>query len=98
MHIFFPLGGSLFTYREVGKWKTRRFFFGPKFENIRVVQQVGSKTKMWDVGSGKDRMVFAINSDPFGIKLNSTFNKWSLDQGQKTINQLIPIKFPIQPL
>ena len=28
---------------------------GPNFENIRVVQKVGSKTKMWDVGC--DRMV-----------------------------------------
>ena len=45
-------------------------------------------TKMWDVGC--DRMVFAINSDLFLMKFNSKFNEWSLDQGQKTINPLIP--------
>ena len=41
---------------------------GPNFENITVVPQIGSKPKMWDVGC--DRMVFAINSDLFLIKLN----------------------------
>ena len=61
---------------------------GPNLENIRVVQKIGSKTKMWDVGC--DRMVFAINSNLFLIKFNDFFNKWSLDQGQKTINPLIP--------
>ena len=43
---------------------------------------------MWDVGC--DRMVFAINSELFLIKCNAKFNEWSLDQGQKTINPLIP--------
>ena len=33
-------------------------------------------------------MVFAINSDLCLMKLNSFFNKWSLDQGQKTINTI----------
>ena len=60
----------------------------PNPENIRVVQKVGSKTKMWDVGC--DRMVFAINSNLFLIKFNSFFNKWSLNLDQKTINPLIP--------
>ena len=41
---------------------------------------------MWDVGC--DRMVFAINSDLFVIKFNYEFNKWSLDQGQKTIDPM----------
>ena len=57
---------------------------GSYFENIRVVPKIGSETKMWNVAC--DRMVFAINPNLFLIKLNSTFNKWSLDQGQKTIN------------
>ena len=57
---------------------------GPNLENIKVVQKMGSKTKMWDVGC--DRMVFAINADLFAIEFYSFFNKWSLDQGQKTIN------------
>ena len=61
---------------------------GPNFENIRVVQKIGSGTKMWNVGC--DRMVFAINSDLFLIEIDSFFNKWYLDQGQKTINPLIP--------
>ena len=47
-----------------------------------------SRTKMWDVGC--DRMVFAITSDLFLIEFNSKFNKWSLDQGQKTINPILP--------
>ena len=34
-------------------------------ENIRIVQKVGSETKMWDVGC--DQMVFAIHSDLFVI-------------------------------
>ena len=38
---------------------------------------------------GCDRMVFAINSDLFFIEFDSKNNKWSLDQGQKTINPLI---------
>ena len=38
---------------------------------------------------GCDRMVVAINSNLF-LKHNSFLNKWSLDQGQKTINPLIP--------
>ena len=61
---------------------------GPHFENVRVVPKIGSKTKMWDVGC--DRMVFAINSNLFLIEFDSFFNKWSLDQDQKTINPLIP--------
>ena len=36
-------------------------------------------------------MVFAINSNLFSIKFNSFFDKWSLDQGQKTINPLVPL-------
>ena len=62
---------------------------GPNFENIRVVPKIGSKTKMWDVGC--DRMVFAINSNLFLIWFNSFIDKWSLDQGQKTINPGIPL-------
>ena len=88
MRIFFPLGRGLFTRREVGKWRKRRSIFGPNPENIKVVPINGSKTKMRDVGC--DRMVFAINSDLFSIKFYSFFNKWSLDQGQKAINRLIP--------
>ena len=61
---------------------------GLNFENMRVVQKIGSGRTKGDVGC--DRMVFAINSDLFLIKFNSQFNKWSLDQGQKTINPLIP--------
>ena len=61
---------------------------GPKFENIRVGQKIGSARIKGDVGC--DRMVFAINSDLFLIKLNYCFNKWSLDQSQKTRNPLIP--------
>ena len=41
---------------------------GPNPENIIIVQKVGSKTKMWNVGC--DRMVFAINSNLFLIKFN----------------------------
>ena len=52
---------------------------GPNLENIIVVQKVGSKTKMWDVGC--DRMVFAINSDICLVTFNLFLNKWSLDQG-----------------
>ena len=61
---------------------------GPNLENIRIVQKVGPKTKLWDVGC--DRMVFAINSDLVLIHFNSFANKLSLDQGQKTINPSIP--------
>ena len=60
--------------------------FGSKFGKYKNSQKNGSKTKMWDVGC--DRMVFAINSKLFLIEFNSFFNKWSLDQGQKTINPL----------
>ena len=62
--------------------------YGPFWENTTVVLKICSRTKMWDVGC--DRMVIAINSDLFLIKFNSEFNKWSLEQGQKTVNQLIP--------
>ena len=61
---------------------------GPNFENIRVVQSVGSGRIKGD--GGCDRMVFFMNSNIFSSKFNSFFNKWSLDQGQKTINPLIP--------
>ena len=61
---------------------------GPDFENLRIVQQIGSGRTKGDVGC--DRMVFAINSNLFSIQLNSFSYKWSLDQGQKTINSLIP--------
>ena len=88
MRIFFPLGGGLFTCREVGKRRKRRSILGPNPENIRVVQKVGSGRITGDVGC--DRMVFAINSNLFSIESNSFFNKWSLDQSQKTINPLIP--------
>ena len=44
---------------------------------------------MWDVGC--DRMVFAINYNIFLSNINYIFNKWSLDQIQKTINPLILI-------
>ena len=47
---------------------------------------------MWDVGC--DRMVFAINYDLFLIKIHFIFNKWYSNQGQKTINPLIPYSFP----
>ena len=56
-------------------------------EHIRVVQQIGSGRIKGDVGC--DRMVFAINPDLFLIEFHSKINKWSLDQGQKTINPLI---------
>ena len=46
---------------------------GPNFENIRVVHQIGSGRIKGDVGC--DRMVFAINSNPFSIKFNSKLNK-----------------------
>ena len=49
---------------------------------------------MWHVGC--DRMVFAINSNLCSIKFNSTFDKWSLDQGQKTKNPLIPLLVPLR--
>ena len=88
MRIFFPLGASLFTCRKVGKRRKRRSILGPNPENITIVQKVGSETKMWDVGC--DRMVFAVNANLFLIKFNSFFNKWFLDQGQKTINPFIP--------
>ena len=55
-----------------------------------------SRTILWDVGC--DRMVFAINSDLFLINFISKFNEWSLDQGQKTINPLIPYQFPYSTL
>ena len=61
---------------------------GPNLENIRVVQKVGSGRTKGDVGC--DRMVFATNSDLFWFPFDSKFSKWSLDQGQKTINPLIP--------
>ena len=38
---------------------------------------------------GCDRMVFAINYDLCLIEFDSKIHKWSLDQGQKTINPLI---------
>ena len=63
-------------------------FLGPHFENIRVVHNIGFGRIKGDVGC--DRMVFAINSNLFLIQFNSFFNKWSLNQGQKTINPLIP--------
>ena len=68
---------------------------GPKFEHIRVVQQIGSGRTKGDVVC--DWMVFAINSNIFVIHCNYGFNRWSLDRGQKTINPLIPINSPIQP-
>ena len=61
MRICFPLGGGLFTYREVGKRRKRRSISGPTFENIRVVQKIGSGRIKGDVGC--DRMVFAIKSN-----------------------------------
>ena len=72
MRIFFPLGASLFTCKEVGKWRKRMSILGQNPENIGVVQKVGSKTEMWDVGC--DRMVFAINSNLFLIQFNYFFN------------------------
>ena len=56
---------------------------GSYFENIKVVQKIGSGMIKGYVGC--DRMVFAISSNLFLIRINSFFNKWSLDQGQKTI-------------
>ena len=87
MRICFPLGTDLFTSREVGTLRKGRSMFGSYLENLRLVQQIGFRTKMWDVGC--DRMVFAINSALLLVLFNSKFNKWSLDQGQKTINPLI---------
>ena len=69
---------------------------GPNFENIRVVQKIDSGRIKGDVGC--DRMVFAIDSDLFVMKVNSFFNKWSLDQGQETINPFIPNSFPYSTL
>ena len=83
MRILFPLGP---VFLPVGRLKNKKNvgpFLGPHFENIRVVQQIGSRTKMWDVGC--DRMVFTINSDLFLIHFATT-HKLSLDQDQKTIN------------
>ena len=60
---------------------------GPNFENIRVVQKIGSGRIKGDVGC--DRMVFAINSDLCLIEFDSTNSKWSLDHAQKSINPLI---------
>ena len=85
MRIFFPWGGPVFllmgrSENEENVGPSRGHFL----ENVRVVQKICSRTKMWDVGC--DRMVFAMNSDLFLIK----FNKLSLDHGQKTINPLIP--------
>ena len=94
--ICFPLGASLFTCREVGKWGKCRSILGPTFENVRVVQKVGSGRIKGDVGC--DRMVFAIDSDIILMKSNSFFNKWSLDQGQKTTNPLILYSFPYSTL
>ena len=51
---------------------------GQNLENIRIVQKVGSETKMWDVGC--DRMVFAIHSDLLLVHFDSEFDKWSLDR------------------
>ena len=65
---------------------------GSFFENIRVVPKMGAGRTKGDVGC--DRMVVATNSDLFLIKFDSFFNEWSLDQGQKTINPLIPPIFP----
>ena len=59
---------------------------GPIFEKIKVVQQLGSGRIKGDVGC--DRMVFAINPVSFFMKSNSFFDKWSLDQGQNTINTI----------
>ena len=72
----------------MGNGRKCRSILGPNFENMRVVQKIGSGWIKGDVGC--DRMVFAINSDLCLIQINSFFNKWSLDQGQKTINPLIP--------
>ena len=92
--ICFPLGASLFTCREVGKWRKCRSILGPRFENVRVVQKIGSGRTKGDVGC--DRMVFAINSDLFVMTFSSCFNKWSLDQGQKTINPLNLFRVPVE--
>ena len=89
-------GGGVFYLQGSRKTKNIYIHFGSYSENITIIKQIGSKTKMWDVGC--DRMVFAINSDPFLIKIHPTFNKWSLDQGQKTINPLIPYYFPYSTL
>ena len=96
MRIFFPLWASLFTCREVGKWRKCRSILGPNPENIRIVPKNGSGTKIWDVGC--DRMVFAINSGLFLIRFNSIYNKWSLNPYQKTINPWIPYWFPYSTL
>ena len=86
---FVPFGGGLFTCREGGwEMKKSRSISNPTFEHLRVVQKIGSGRTKEDVGC--DRMVFAINSYMylFLMKFNSIFNKWSLDQGQKTINTI----------
>ena len=69
-------------------------FLGPNPENMIIVPQNGFKTSMWDVGC--DRMVLAINSDLLLIKLNYVFDKWSLDQGQKTIHPLNLLRVPVE--
>ena len=66
-------------------------FRGHFFENKKVVQKIGSGRIKGDVGC--DRMVFAINSDIFSMNFDLFLNKWSLDQGKKTINPLIPYEF-----
>ena len=62
------------------------------FLHRRVVQKIGSGTKMWDVGC--DRMVFAINSNLFLVQFNSFFDKWSLNLGQTTINPINSLFMP----
>ncbi len=73
MRIFFHLGASLLICREVDKLRKCRSILGPNFENIRVVQKIGSGRTKGDVGC--DRMVFAINSNLFVIQFSSFFNK-----------------------
>ena len=60
--------------------------FGSKLRKYK------SSPKSWfweDKGDvGCDRMVFAINSNIFLSKFKYWFNKWSLDQGQKTMKTI----------
>ena len=61
---FFSFGGVCVVFLLVGRLENEENvgpFLGPKFENIRVVQKIGSGRIKGDVGC--DRMVFAIHSN-----------------------------------
>ncbi len=84
MRFVFPLGAGLVVYREGRKMKKRYIHLGSNSENIKEIQKVGSERTKGDAGC--ERMVFAVNSNPFPMKFNPNLYKWFWEQGKMTIN------------